>query len=138
MTFKWSVASAVGCVLMGTGLSLATDGDWPVRVIRAIVPLTAGSATDITGRTVLSQVSNQIGQTIVVENRPGAGNTIGMAEVARAAPDGYTILINSSSHTVVPATFSHLPFDTLKDLVPVVPLGTVPTVLVVSPNKGYT
>jgi tripartite-type tricarboxylate transporter receptor subunit TctC len=137
MTFKWSVAAALGCILMGTGLSFATDGDWPVRVVRAIVPLTAGSATDITGRTVLSQVSNQIGQTIVVENRPGAGNTIGMAEVARAAPDGYTILINSSSHTIVPATFAHLPFDTIKDLVPVVPLGNVPTVLVVSPNKGY-
>lgn len=116
---------------------IACAEEWPSRPIRAIVPLTAGSATDVAARTVLSAVSTQLGQPIIVENRPGAGNTIGMNAVARAEPDGYTLLINSSSHTIVPATFAQLPFDTLRDLVPVGPFGNVPIVVVVSPNKGY-
>ena len=124
-------------VLAALSSSAASAQEWPTRTIRAIVPLTAGSATDIVARTVLEQVSSQLGQSIIVENRPGAGNTTGMAAAARATPDGYTILINSSSHTIVPATYGNLPFDTLTDLVPIIPLGNIPTVLVVSPNKGY-
>src|SRR5262249_51738009 len=77
---------------------------WPSKPIRVIVPLTPGAATDIMARTVLEQVSAQLGQPIIVENRPGGGNTIGMAAVAKADPDGYTILANSSTHTVAPAT----------------------------------
>jgi tripartite-type tricarboxylate transporter receptor subunit TctC len=115
----------------------AAAQEWPAKPIRAIVPLTAGSATDMIGRTVLDQLSHQLGQPIVVENRPGAGNTIGMATAARSDPDGYTLLINSSSHTIVPATYGNLPFDTLRDFTPVIPLGNMPTVLVVSPSKGY-
>ncbi len=110
---------------------------WPTRAIRAVVPLTAGSATDTIARSVLDQVSSQLGQPIIVENRPGAGNTIGMAAVARAEPDGYSILINSSSHTTVPATYRSLPFDTLRDLTPIAPLGNMPSVVLVSPSKGY-
>jgi tripartite-type tricarboxylate transporter receptor subunit TctC len=125
----------VAAIHLLSGAALAED--WPARPVKAVVPLTAGSATDVAARTVLNEVSQQIGQTIIVENRPGAGNTIGMNAVARAEPDGYTLLINSSSHTIVPATFSQLPFDTLRDLVPVGPLGNVPIVVVVSPNKGY-
>jgi len=125
------------CAAFHTLSGVAFAEDWPARPIRAIVPLTAGSATDVAARTVLNEVSQQLGQTIIVENRPGAGNTIGMNAVARAEPDGYTLLINSSSHTIVPATFTQLPFDTLRDLVPVGPFGNVPIVVVVSPNKGY-
>jgi tripartite-type tricarboxylate transporter receptor subunit TctC len=110
---------------------------WPNKPIRAIVPLTAGAATDIMARTVLEQVSVQLGQPIVIENRPGAGNTIGMAAVAQAEPDGYTILVNSSTHTVSPATRSKLPFDPLGDLAGVTPLGNMPVVMVVNPAKGY-
>ena len=126
-------------VLIVTSLCSGVAGaqDWPTRAIRAIVPLTAGSATDMIGRTVLDQLSQQLGQPIVVENRPGAGNTIGMATAARSDADGYTLLINSSSHTIVPATYGNLPFDTLRDFTPVIPLGNMPTVLVVSPSKGY-
>jgi tripartite-type tricarboxylate transporter receptor subunit TctC len=111
--------------------------EWPTKTIRAIVPLTAGSATDLIGRAVLDQLSAQLGQPIVVENRPGAGNTIGMATAARSDPDGYTILINSSSHTIVPATYGNLTFDTLRDFTPIIPLGNMPSVLVVSSSKGY-
>jgi len=137
MAFR-NAAGACLCALsfiMVPGLVSAQE--WPAHTVRAVVPLTPASATDIAARTVLSQLSNQIGQPIIVENRPGAGNTIGMAAVARAEPDGYTLLINSSSHTVVPATFSQLPFDTLRDLSPVIPFGNVPIVVVVLPSKGY-
>jgi tripartite-type tricarboxylate transporter receptor subunit TctC len=72
-----------------------------------------------------------------VENRVGAGNTIAMAAVARAEPDGYTVLINSSTHTLVPVTYANLPFDPLRDLAPVIPLGNMPLVFVVSASKHY-
>jgi tripartite-type tricarboxylate transporter receptor subunit TctC len=110
---------------------------WPNKPVRVIVPLTAGAATDIMARTVFDQVSAQLGQPVIVENRPGAGNTIGMAAVAKAEPDGYTILANSSTHTVSPATRSSLPFDALADLSAIIPLGNMPVVMVFNPKKGY-
>jgi tripartite-type tricarboxylate transporter receptor subunit TctC len=126
---------AVAIILYGA--SAASAQGWPTRPIRAVVPLTAGAATDIMARTVLEQVSAQLSQPIVVENRPGAGNTIGMAAVAKADPDGYTILVNSSTHTVSPVTRSTLPFDAASDLAAVIPLGNMPVVMVVNPAKGY-
>lgn len=110
---------------------------WPTKPIHVVVPLSPGSATDVVARIVLDQVATQVGQPVIVENRTGAGNTIGMAAVAKADPDGYTILVNSSSHTVAPATHSGLTFDTLRDLAAVVPLGNMPVVMVVLPSKGY-
>jgi tripartite-type tricarboxylate transporter receptor subunit TctC len=133
MAFRIAAALALAALLSHA----AAAQEWPAKPVRAIVPLTAGSATDLVARAVLDQVAGQIGQPIVVDNRPGAGNTIGMAAFARAEPDGYTILINSSSHTIVPATYKNLPFDTVQDFTPVIPLGSMPTVLVVSPSKGY-
>jgi tripartite-type tricarboxylate transporter receptor subunit TctC len=109
---------------------------WPAKPIRVIVPLTPGSATDVMARVVLDQVSAQVGQPIIVENRPGAGNTIGMGAVAKAEPDGYTILANSSTHTVTPATRTNLGFE-MTDLAAIAPLGNMPVVLVVNPSKGY-
>src|SRR5919197_5746864 len=121
---------SLAVLLMVCAAGSTSAQSWPLKPIRAIVPLTAGAATDIMARTVLEQVSAQIGQPIVVENRPGAGNTIGMAAVAKAEPDGYTILVNSSTHTVSPATRSSLPFDPTGDLVAVIPLGNMPVVMV--------
>ena len=118
-------------------IGAASAQQWPAKMIRAIVPLTAGSATDTIARTVLDQVSSQLGQPMIVENRPGAGNTIGMAAAARSEADGYTLLINSSSHTIVPATFNSLPFDTLKEFTPIIPLGNMPSAVLVSPSMGY-
>ena len=100
----------------------ASAQDWPARNITAIVPLGAGSASDIVARVVMEQVGKQLGQTVVVENRPGAGGTIGANMVAKAAPDGYTILIYgaiASAH----ALYSKLPYDSLNDFVPVMSLG---------------
>ena len=78
--------------------------DWPTKPVRVVVPLTAGSASDVMGRIVTDQLSRQLGQPVIIENRPGAGNTIGMSAVAKAEPDGHTLLINSSNSTVTPAT----------------------------------
>jgi tripartite-type tricarboxylate transporter receptor subunit TctC len=112
--------------------------DWPTKQpIRVIVPFSAGSATDIIARAVMEQVGTQIGQTILVDNRVGAGGAIGTTAVAKAAPDGYTILVNSSSHTVLPSLNTSLGYDTMKDLPPLIPLANLPNVLVVNAGKGY-
>jgi tripartite-type tricarboxylate transporter receptor subunit TctC len=133
MRIVGTVVLALAPLLPGT----VAAQTWPSKPIRAVVPLTAGSATDQIGRAVLDPVAAALGQPIVIENRPGAGNTLGMAQVARSEPDGYTLLVNSSSHSIVPVTYATLPFDTLRDLAAVIPLGNMPTVLVVSPAKGY-
>ena len=118
-------------------ISVAFGQEWPARPIHAIVPQSPGSSLDIVPRAVFEQLSRKLGQPIIVENRVGAGNTIAMAAVARADPDGYTILVNSSTHTLVPVTYPNLPFDALRDLLPVIPIGNVPLVLMVSASKGY-
>lgn len=109
---------------------------WPARPLRAIVPVGAGSSTDIVHRLVLEQLSAGLGQPIIVENRTGAGGTIGTAAAAKAEPDGYTLLANGSAHTIAPALYKSLPYDPARDFVPVVPIGITPSVLVVSPAKG--
>src|SRR6266581_1608987 len=109
---------------------------WPARTIRIVVPFTPGSGTDIIARTVTERLSPQLGQPIVIENRPGAGGTIGAAVVAKSGPDGYTLFVHSSSYTVTPSTYKDLPYDTLRDLTGVVPLALLPNVLVMAPSKG--
>ena len=109
---------------------------WPTKRVTVIVPFTAGSSTDIMARTVAQRLSEQLGQPFVIENRPGAGGTIGMAAVARAEPDGHTILVHSSSYTVTPTTYPNTAYDTVRDLVGITPLALVPNVLVISPDKG--
>jgi len=110
---------------------------WPKdKVIRAMVPFAAGSTIDIIGRIVLDPISQQIGQTIVVENRGGAGGSIGSAVVAKAEPDGYTLLINASAHTVAPVFYKHLAYDPARDFAGVAMFGVVPNVLLVAPAKG--
>jgi tripartite-type tricarboxylate transporter receptor subunit TctC len=109
---------------------------WPVRTIRAVVPLTAGSAVDIVPRIVLEQVAAQIGQSIVVENRTGASGTIGVRSVATSPPDGYTLLAHSSAIVVSPFTVANAHYDPIKDFVAVAPLANLPNVLVVSPSQN--
>jgi len=104
--------------------------------MRVVVPFTAASATDTIARMVTERVATQLGQTIVVENRPGAGGTIGVGVVARAEPDGYTILVHSSSFTVTPSTYPNLPYNTGRDFAGITPLGNLPNVLVIAPSKG--
>jgi tripartite-type tricarboxylate transporter receptor subunit TctC len=128
--------AAIALSAFGSAGRQARAQAWPTKPIRVIVPLTAGSATDVMARLVMDQVSARLAQPIIVENRPGAGNTIGMSAVAKADPDGHTILANSSTHTVTPATRSNLGFE-MTDLAAIVPLGNMPVVMVVNPAKGY-
>ncbi|MGB9328312.1 MAG: tripartite tricarboxylate transporter substrate-binding protein [Pseudolabrys sp.] len=109
---------------------------WPsAKTIRAIVPFSAGSTIDIIGRIVLDPLSRQLGQTIVVENRGGAGGSLGSAAVAKADPDGYTLLINAAAHSGAPAAYPNLPYDAAADFSGVAIFGSVPNVLLVAPSK---
>jgi tripartite-type tricarboxylate transporter receptor subunit TctC len=115
----------------------ASAEDWPTRPIKAYIPFSAGSATDVIPRAVFDRLSAVLGETIVVENRGGAGGTLGVGAVVKADPDGYTILANSSAHTVAPWIVPNLPYDTAHDLAAVVPLGRNANVLLVSPSRGW-
>ncbi len=127
-----------GAALATTALPRAAAADtWPTgKPIRAVVPFTAGSTIDILGRIVLDPLSRQLGATIVIENRGGAGGTIGSAQVAKAEPDGFTLLINAAAHSGSPAAYPNLPYDAAKDFTAVACFGSVPNVLLVAPSKG--
>jgi tripartite-type tricarboxylate transporter receptor subunit TctC len=114
----------------------ASAQEWPARTVTVVVPLGAGSASDIMARVVAEQLGKQLGQTFVVENRPGAGGTIGAGMVAKSAPDGYTVLAYGALATAH-ALHTKLPYDTLNDFVPVIPFGQQPLVVVTAPGKGY-
>jgi tripartite-type tricarboxylate transporter receptor subunit TctC len=129
--------------LIGLALALvaahAAAQGYPSKPVHVIISFTAGSATDIVGRVVSAKLAEYWGQPVVPENRAGAGGSIGSALVAKAAPDGYTLLINSNAHSVNPAIYAKLPYDTAKDFVDIVPLSMAPNVLVVpvaSPHKS--
>jgi len=130
----WSAVLA-SCTLIAFAAP-AVAQTWPTRPITAVVPLAAGSASDVMGRVVLDQVSRQVGQPIVVENRPGAGGTIGANVVAKAPPDGNTILVYGAL-AISHALYSKLPYSTLDDFAPVVPIGLQRLVLVTAPAKGF-
>ncbi|MBX9773775.1 MAG: tripartite tricarboxylate transporter substrate binding protein [Xanthobacteraceae bacterium] len=130
-TWIWVLATAA-CIAHGEALAQA----WPTKRVTVIVPFTAGSATDIMARTVAQRLQEQLGQPFIVENRPGAGGTIGMAAVARADADGHTILVHSSSYTITPTTYPNTQYDTVRDLTGITPLALLPQVLVISPDKN--
>jgi len=111
--------------------------NYPTKPVQVILAFTPGSAVDIVGRIVTAKLSEMWGQPVVNDNRAGAGGSIGSAAVARAAPDGYTLLITSNAHTVNPAIFAQLPYDTLKDFTDIVPFAEQPNVMVVGADSTY-
>jgi len=131
LTLAWAICLALGANVAGA------QERYPAKPIKAYIPFSAGSATDIIPRAIFESLASDLGQPIVVENRGGAGGTIGVGAVVKADPDGYTILTNSSAHTVAPAIIPNLPYDTAGDLAGVVMLGKNANVLVVSPAKGW-
>jgi tripartite-type tricarboxylate transporter receptor subunit TctC len=124
-------AALAACTLQASAQSYPTK---PVQVILAFTP---GSAVDIVGRIVSAKLSEMWGQPVVNDNRSGAGGSIGSAAVARAAPDGYTLLVTSNAHTVNPAIIANLPYDTLKDFTDIVPFAEQPNVMVVNTEAPY-
>ncbi len=133
MALRWVLCTLV----LGVLASTASGQSYPSKPVKLIVPFTAGSATDILARTVGQQLTELWGQPVVVDNRPGAGGTIGSAIVAKAAPDGYTLLVHSAAHAYNPSIYTTLTFDTSKDFVEITPLAGQPNVLVVAPSSGY-
>jgi len=119
-----------------TTAALAGSETWPAKPVRVIVPYAPGSATDIVPRTVFEQVSAQLGQTFVIDNRPGGGTTIGTNAVAKADPDGHTLLVHSNAIVTTPAIQANVPYDPVREFAAITPLGNVPMVLVISPDKN--
>lgn len=136
---KFHLARAL-CIALGFLPLVSSSQDaWPSKPIRVIVPFGPGSAADASGRAVMDLLSKQLGQPIVVENRVGAGGTIGAGSVAKAAPDGYTLLIHSNSHTVTASTYTlaQMGYDPSRDLVGVASLALTPSVFVTATSKGF-
>jgi tripartite-type tricarboxylate transporter receptor subunit TctC len=139
--------SCAAMVLAGSMLAGATisagpalaqtspDKSWPTKLVRVIVPFAAGSATDLVPRAVFEQVQQQVGQTFVIENRPGGGTITGTVSVAKSEADGYTMLVHSNGFVTTPAIQANSPYDPVKDFSGVTPLAAVPMVLVISPAK---
>jgi tripartite-type tricarboxylate transporter receptor subunit TctC len=111
---------------------------YPDRPVRIVVPLAAGGPSDVTARLLSVKLSEALGQTFFVENRPGAGTNLGTATVARSAADGYTLLVTSSAFVVNPGLYKQVPYDPIKDFAPVTELDTSPNVFIATPASGIT
>ena len=132
------VTSGLGVILSALVCCLqpgAAQAAYPDHTIKAIVPFDVGGASDILGRLAATYLGKQLGQTIVVENKPGAGGNLGIQVVTEAKPDGYTVLVSSTATTENPALFRHMPYDPLTDIIPVAQLGESPLVVAVSAAK---
>jgi tripartite-type tricarboxylate transporter receptor subunit TctC len=126
------------CILLGFFVAATAHAEnWPSRLIRATIPFGAGSAADVVPRLVFDRLSAEIGQPIVIENKPGAGGTLGSAMVVKADPDGYSILAQSSALAIAPAIYPKLAFDPAKDLASVLMIGAGANVMIVPPSRPW-
>src|SRR5687768_17026957 len=127
--------------LLGLLLVLFASGtlaqSYPNKPVRLVISFTPGSSTDIIGRAVAAKLQDMWGQPVVVENRPGAGGTVGSEFVLRSDADGYTLLANSSAHAANPGMYKEMRYDTMKDFVNLALLGGGPNVLITSPESGW-
>lgn len=137
MISRRALRIALACGVLAASASIAHAQSWPTRTVTVISPFTAGNANDMVARVVLDQVSKKLGQAFVIENRPGGGTTIGVNLVAKATPDGYTVLMHSSSFSSAHVMHRKRPYDTLNDFQPVSLFGVQPTVLVTAPSKPF-
>ena len=128
-----AVAGAVVPAVWPAAAHAQAAGDYPNRPIRFVVPYPPGGGTDVMARIVQDKLRDALGQPVVIENRGGAGGSIGSELVAKAAPDGYTVLFTLSSHTINPAIYPKLSFDTARDFEPVAMVASLPQVLVAYP-----
>lgn len=136
-TFLASLLISASAILTPVILTPVMAETWPSRIIKATIPFGAGSATDVVPRMFFERLSTELGQPIVVENRAGAGGTVGTASVVRAEPDGYSILAHSSAITIAPAIFTELSYDATKDLSSALMIGYSANVMITSPSKPW-
>jgi tripartite-type tricarboxylate transporter receptor subunit TctC len=125
------------CTLTAFALTCASTWaqTYPTKPIRWVVPSTPGDGSDVTGRLLADKISRELGQAVVIDNKPGAGGVLGSDTVAKSPADGYTMIVgNAGSHGVNAGIYSKLPYDVVKDFVPVALICTTPNVMVVSPN----
>ena len=131
-------ACALACAMLCLAAPQAAHAQaYPSKTIMAVIPFAPGNANDVVARIVLDQLQKQLGHPIIIENRAGAGGTTGVAFVAKAAPDGYTVLVHSSTFSASYSLYKTLPYDTFNDFAAVAPFGIQPTVLVAAPSKGW-
>jgi tripartite-type tricarboxylate transporter receptor subunit TctC len=127
-------AAILLCTSLAAGTQCAVAQNYPNRVIRLVVPSSPGGGTDIIGRIMAQKLSEQLGQQVVVENRAGAGTIIGNDAVAKAAPDGYTLLMGLSTLAINPSMYAKLPYDALRDFAPISQAVSAPNILTVHPS----
>ncbi|MFM9882270.1 MAG: tripartite tricarboxylate transporter substrate binding protein [Burkholderiales bacterium] len=125
----------IGMLAIAAGIASAQE-KYPAKPIQMITPQSPGTATDIVARMFAEKMAARLGQSVVVQNRPGAGATIGTGLAAKAAPDGYTILMTNSAHTINPSLYNNLPFDTLRDFAGLALVTEAPAIVVVNPQVG--
>ncbi len=132
---SWILGGAgLACAMVFASAAMA-QAQWPERAVRVVVPFPAGGATDLISRVITQRVSQDLGQQMLIENKAGAGGTIGSAEVAKAAADGYTVLFTTSStHAISPHLMPRLSYDPIKDFTPVAHVADAPSVLLVTPS----
>jgi tripartite-type tricarboxylate transporter receptor subunit TctC len=136
LVLRTAIISAITTAVIAA-MPIAAKADWPDRLIKATIPFGAGSATDVVPRLVFERLAVELGQPIVIENRAGAGGTLGTGLVAKSDPDGYSILAHSSALTIAPAIFKDLAFDATKDLASVLMIGTSANVMIVPPSRPW-
>jgi tripartite-type tricarboxylate transporter receptor subunit TctC len=128
-------AAALAAGLAAARGPLAQDAAWPAKTVRLIIPFTPGGSTDFQGRILCDWLSRHLGQNFILDHKPGAGSNLGVAELARSSPDGYTLgWITVASHGINPTLYAKLPFDPIRDFAPVSMVGTFPNLLVVNNN----
>jgi tripartite-type tricarboxylate transporter receptor subunit TctC len=130
---KW-LSGALVCLCGVSTAGLAHAQSWPTKPIKLIVPYPPGGGTDVIARIVQEPLAKELGQQVIIDNRGGAGGSIGSALAAQSPSDGYTVLFTLSSHTINPAIYTKLPFDTEKDFSSVVTVASLPQILVANPN----
>jgi tripartite-type tricarboxylate transporter receptor subunit TctC len=135
--FAHSLAIGTAAVLVWAN-PVAAQARYPERPITAVVPFPAGGPTDIVARILAKALSQSLGQNLVIDNRAGGGGNIGMGQVARATPDGYTLLLTSTAIAVNPALFKTLPYDPFRDFAPISELVNAPNVIFVRSDSGIT
>lgn len=132
MTNSYAVKACLMAVGLGAAALVGAQPAWPTRPISLVVPFPAGGTTDVLARALAEKLAQRLGQPVVVESRPGAGATLGADYVAKAKPDGYTLLMGAVHHTIATSVYKKLPYDFQKDLAPITLVAMVPNVLVVN------